>query len=37
MRRWLATNLLEVLRDAAAGGLVLVALLALAWLSGLMG
>jgi hypothetical protein len=37
MRRWLATNLLELLRDTAAGGFVLVVLLALAWLSGLMG
>ena len=37
MRRWLATNLLELLRDAAAGGFVLVALLALLWLSGLTG
>ena len=37
MRRWLATNLIELLRDAAAGGLVLVVLLALLWLLGLMG
>jgi hypothetical protein len=37
MRRWLATNLLELLRDAAAGGFVLVVLLVLLWLSGLMG
>ena len=37
MRRWLATNLLELLRDTAAGGLLLVALLALLWLLGLMG
>ena len=37
MRRWLATNLLELLRDVAAWGLVLVVLVALAWLSGLMG
>ena len=37
MRRWLATNLLELLRDTVAGGLVLVVLLALLWLSGLMG
>ena len=37
MRRWLATNLLELLRDTAAGGLVLMVLVALAWLSGFMG
>ena len=37
MRRWLATNLLELLRDAAVGGLVLTMLLALLWLLGLTG
>ena len=37
MQRWLATNLLELLRDTATGGFLLVVLLALAWLSGLMG
>ena len=37
MRSWLATNLLELLRDAAAGGFLLVVLLALLWLLGLMG
>ena len=37
MRRWLATNLLELLRDAAVGGLLLVGLLVLLWLSGLTG
>ena len=37
MRRWLATNLFELLRDTTAGGFVLVLLLALAWLTELMG
>ena len=37
MRRWLATNLLELLRDMAVGGLMLATLLALLWLLGLMG
>ena len=37
MRRWLATNLLELLRDTAVGGLMLATLLALLWLLGLMG
>ena len=37
MRRWLATNLIELLRDTTTGGLALVVLLALAWFSGLMG
>ena len=37
MRRWFATNLLELLRDTAAGGFLLVVLLALVWLAGLMG
>lgn len=37
MRRWLAANLLELLRDAAVGGLVLTMLLALLWLLGLTG
>ena len=37
MRRWLAINLLELLRDTAVGGLMLATLLALLWLLGLMG
>ena len=37
MRRWLATKRLELLRDTAAGGLVLMVLVAMLWLSGLMG
>ena len=37
MRRWRATNLLELLRNTAVGCIMLMGLLALLWLLGLAG